>query len=265
MSKISQYPTITTLTGSELVLMDSGTSPNQQTVTATTSTMAAAFGAGMFGSQSTLFSHARALGGANGDPAIQIKSATPALQLVNTGAAADAKTWSIAPTTTDLIFALYNDAGNTSNTWLKVSRSGATPTGISSWGPVAAGLVDLTPDSGTFTCTLTGCTTSPTGTATWTRIGKLVVLVLPSITGTSNVNTMTYTGLPAAIQPATLSVQVMSIGSIENNSATVATGSASVAVGSGTITFYLAGGVTGFTNSGVKGLSQPCAISYLLN
>lgn len=41
MAKISQYPVITTLTGQELVLMDTGPSPNnRQTVTATTSTLA---------------------------------------------------------------------------------------------------------------------------------------------------------------------------------------------------------------------------------
>lgn len=41
MAKISQYPVITTLTGQELVLMDTGPSPNnRQTVTATTGTLA---------------------------------------------------------------------------------------------------------------------------------------------------------------------------------------------------------------------------------
>jgi hypothetical protein len=38
-AKISQYPVITSLTGSELVLMDSGNPTNRQTVTATTSTI----------------------------------------------------------------------------------------------------------------------------------------------------------------------------------------------------------------------------------
>ncbi len=47
MPKISQYPRITALTGTELVPMDSGTSPNYTTVTATTNTLAAAIASGV--------------------------------------------------------------------------------------------------------------------------------------------------------------------------------------------------------------------------
>lgn len=42
MPKISQYPTISVLTGSELVLMDSGVPANRQTVTATSGTIVSA-------------------------------------------------------------------------------------------------------------------------------------------------------------------------------------------------------------------------------
>jgi hypothetical protein len=47
MPKISQYPRVTALTGTELVPMDSGTSPNYTTVTATTNTLAAAIASGV--------------------------------------------------------------------------------------------------------------------------------------------------------------------------------------------------------------------------
>lgn len=47
MPKISQYPMITTLTGQELILMDTGIAPNRHTVTATTATLAAAIQSGI--------------------------------------------------------------------------------------------------------------------------------------------------------------------------------------------------------------------------
>jgi hypothetical protein len=55
---------------------------------------------------------------------------------------------------------------------------------------------------GTFTLTGTGFTTSPTGTARYTRVGKMVVLYIPSIQAVSNSTSLTYTGVPAAIRPA---------------------------------------------------------------
>jgi hypothetical protein len=49
----------------------------------------------------------------------------------------------------------------------------------------------------TFTATLTGCTTSPTGTVRAVRIGKTVTLYIPAIEATSNTTAATLT-LPAA-------------------------------------------------------------------
>src|SRR5262249_16354626 len=65
-------------------------------------------------------------------------------------------------------------------------------------------LVDMTPASGTFTATGAGFSSPPTGTATWYKIGNSVTLNLPALSGTSNSTSFTITGLPAAIQPATL-------------------------------------------------------------
>jgi hypothetical protein len=56
-------------------------------------------------------------------------------------------------------------------------------------------------ESGTYTATLTGCTTSPTTTVRWTRIGNRVWLDWDDVAGTSNANTMTLTGMPAGIRP----------------------------------------------------------------
>ena len=75
--------------------------------------------------------------------------------------------------------------------------------GIAGYGPTAAGLVDLTPDTGTVTLTQTGGTTAPTVSATWARIGNLAMMQIPAFAAmTSNTASLTFTGLPAAIQPA---------------------------------------------------------------
>lgn len=51
----------------------------------------------------------------------------------------------------------------------------------------------------TATLTATGFSgTAPSGTAVITQVGKLVTVELPALTGTSNAQTWTLTGLPAA-------------------------------------------------------------------
>lgn len=132
------------------------------------------------------------------------------------------------------------------------------------WATINGGGAPADTASGTFTATLTGCATAPTGTATWTRVGKLVTIALPALTATSNANTMTYTGLPAALQPLTLThfapvaIHADSGGNITGNCAAL------LAPASGTITFYRNGGINGWTNTGSKGLPSINAITYLL-
>ncbi len=93
-------------------------------------------------------------------------------------------------TSADSAFAVNNQA-NTANYFL-VRGDGA----IQGLGPVKGALVDMTPDTGTFTITYTGFTATVTGTASWVRIGKLVMLTLPAGSGTSNATSFTATGLP---------------------------------------------------------------------
>ena len=136
---------------------------------------------------------------------------------------------------------------------------------VRAYGPVAAGLVDMTPDSGQFTGTLTGFSgTAPSGTCTWSRNGNQVMLVIPIMTGTSNATSMTMTGVPAAIQNPNRT-QGFAVGDIEN--ATVLTGTfmGSLAAGSGTVTFYFNGSQTGFTASGTKGFAVNQVVHWLLN
>lgn len=53
-----------------------------------------------------------------------------------------------------------------------------------------------------FTATLTGCTTAPTGTVKYTKNGNVVTLDVPAFTATSNATTKSLTGAPAAVRPA---------------------------------------------------------------
>lgn len=58
-------------------------------------------------------------------------------------------------------------------------------------------------EEGTFTGTLTGCTTSPTRTIRYVKIGGMVTLAFAgSLTGASNATTKTITGMPAALRPS---------------------------------------------------------------
>ena len=125
--------------------------------------------------------------------------------------------------------------------------------------------VDMTPATGTFTSTFTGFTAGVTCTSTWTKIGTLVTLAICGGSGTSNVSTFTMTGLPSAIQPATLT-QDVGLGKVSNGGATVSGGSALVTAATGTITFELNGSAGGWNASSTKGFATAgVTISYLLN
>lgn len=140
-----------------------------------------------------------------------------------------------------------------------VARMLMTATGsqISGYGPTAAGLVDMTPDSGTFTGVLTGLTASVNASVSWVRQGSIVVMTI-SGTGTSNSTSLTMTGLPSNLQPATLRQLIPC--NVEDAGANTS-GLADVPAGSGTITFYRitvatgAWNATGYTATGTKGLN----------
>jgi hypothetical protein len=151
----------------------------------------------------------------------------------------------IAPTTG--IPLIVESNGGTPTFEVTGSTTGIT---VEAYGPTAGGLVDLTPDIGSFTATLTGCSGTPTVTATWARVGNLVILNIPELVGTSTSTACTITGLPAEIQTATS----QNIGAyIENNSA-VAAGGVQVSAGSGTITLFSTNAFSAtFTNGGTKG------------
>lgn len=125
------------------------------------------------------------------------------------------------------------------------------------------GVTDMTPDQGSFTGTITGGTTAPTVTCNWYKIGKTVTLLINGVSVTSNSTAFTMTGLPAELQPATLTAQQSPNVQATNNSATVFNANAVINNGSGTVTFVLNGSATGWTNAGTKAVNN-FVIQYLL-
>jgi hypothetical protein len=104
---------------------------------------------------------------------------------------------------------------------------------------------------GSFTATLTGCATSPTGAVRYVINGNICTLELPAtLTGTSNTTAATLTGMPAAIHPPVaqrLAGWVINNGVILWGEITVET--------SGVITLSNGVGGTPFTASGTKGVT----------
>lgn len=110
-----------------------------------------------------------------------------------------------------------------------------------------------------FVTTLTGCTTSPTGTVYYTVSAGIAVLRIPSISATSNSTASTLTNLPAEITPVQSSISC--IGRVTDNGTT--------AFGiyrpdpSGVITLYPNAALGNFTNAGTKGTANS-DFAYLL-
>lgn len=77
-------------------------------------------------------------------------------------------------------------------------------------------------EEGTFTATLTGCTTSPTIDFKYTKVGRVVTVtpLTASVNGVSNSTSKTLTGIPVAISPS-VSYYDHSISSDNGGSATM--------------------------------------------
>jgi hypothetical protein len=108
--------------------------------------------------------------------------------------------------------------------------------------------------SSSFNGTLTGTTTNPQASISYVRVGPMVILAFPVMTGPSNATTMTLTGMPALLRPAS---GIYSSGMLYGESSGAATYTLFAIVDpSGTITFAVNGTSTGFANDGLtKGLA----------
>lgn len=101
----------------------------------------------------------------------------------------------------------------------------------------------------TFVATLTGCTSNPTITAKFIRVGKLVQISMPSNTCTSNSTAATITGMPSRIYPTSAEVVVLGR-SIDASTSAPSEFRIST---SGVITFFKDINANLFTASGLKG------------
>lgn len=123
-------------------------------------------------------------------------------------------------------------------------------------------LINPQRSTGSFTITLTGMAAGTTGTVNYAigADGKTAYAWAASaITGTSNVGTMTGTGIPPAITPVTS--KLIAIVTTDNNVAI------NGGITTGTSTAWTFGSPTssGFTTSGVKGIRAGLQISFSLD
>lgn len=104
---------------------------------------------------------------------------------------------------------------------------------------------------GSFTGTLTGCTTSPTAIINYTIIGNVAHMDVPSFSATSNATTMTVTGAPNVIKPTT---QKTLIASVQDNTGTPVAALFSVTTNA-VLSFSKDLSSGSFTSSGTKGFA----------
>lgn len=182
------------------------------------------------------------------------------------GSASSGKSFGLAieagTTSADQALTVLNQAAST--VYFNVIGLPTTTTGvlIKGFGVTAGALCDMTPDKATFTGSLaTGFATPPTGIVSWVKMGSMVtVYIKAAITGTSNANSLSMTGLPTIISP--VSTQLLPC-FVENNGANAA-GFVSIGAGATTLTFAVGVSTTGFTTTGTKGLPTGWSITYSL-
>lgn len=149
---------------------------------------------------------------------------------------------------------------------LVVNGAGATAASTSQvYEPLysAVAVKDIaTSDSGSFTGTLTGCTTSPTATFNWVRSGGLVTIDCSAgLTATSNTTACTVTGVSAALTPA----RTQRVAAILTDNTVQVIGW--VQISGTTLSFQMgnpAPSLTGFTAAGTKGVTANMSLTYSL-
>lgn len=146
--------------------------------------------------------------------------------------------------------------------------SKAAPT-LQGYGVTAGSLVDVSGDTGTVTLTQTGGTTAPTVVAIWSKQGNQVMITIPAFGAmNSNSTSLTFTGLPAEIQPSRTQHIIVAPNTFINGGAQVVNGvSCELTAASGTIQCLLNGVAAGWTNSATaKGLNNiGIVLQYMLN
>lgn len=123
-----------------------------------------------------------------------------------------------------------------------------------------AALEDAVQTTGSFTATGTGFTSNPTDTAYWAKMGTMVTLYLPTLSGESNATSFTVIGMDAAITPARNPI-FLAYGQ-DNNTGLAAYIRVGLTASSTTISLAPSATVSTWAGSGTKTLHRTC-ISYL--
>jgi hypothetical protein len=186
----------------------------------------------------------------NTTQSFRLKATAPALTFEETDASANNKIWRLKVNGEQLLLTILDDAEGVETTVLTFDRSGTTPGDFNFAGQYlkVQGLTTATQENASYaSVTLTGCTTSPTGSVTLRRTGTKVTLILPALSATSNSTSMTITGL-TGLNTSTGGVLLCRV--IDNGTTQLGI----VTVGSSTLTFGLGASGGSFTNSGTKGI-----------
>lgn len=119
--------------------------------------------------------------------------------------------------------------------------------------------ISSTQTGGTFTATITGCTTAPTQTVTWAKSGRIVTMVFPGQGAlTSNSVNFGFTGLPTNLQLGVGASAVVMNGvfASDNSVATYAAGGVTITAASGSVLFNWKGIFGGWTAAGTKSMGS---------
>lgn len=121
-------------------------------------------------------------------------------------------------------------------------------------------LTVATQETGSYTAGITGMTTSPTQTVTYSRTGNQVTVTIPSYAYVSNAAAFAMTGAPASIRPVTQtgSARIACI----NNSVTEYSVCSVAMQTDGSLVFIRNTNVTGWTAALNKGIAEFTSFTY---
>lgn len=136
---------------------------------------------------------------------------------------------------------------------------------IQGYGSNAAALVDMTPDTGTFTGTWAGFITAPVNTAAyWSRQGNQVMLLIPYGTGSKSgaPGNITFAPLPASIQ-SSKTLYVAYPFAVSGGTAVVGGGQVLVTAANGTLIFSQGAAGAGFAGTAAATIGSTGAFQVL--
>lgn len=207
----------------------------------------------------------------NTSTATRIESTTPFTVWYDTDGTSGQRKFRAGVIGNQFVIQAGNEAENTWTTYFAIEGGVSQRAVLPTTTTVDDGSTEVQipyPINGTFTGTLTGYASGPTGTVNYRVVSGIVTLWITSdIAGTSNANTLTMTGLPSAVQPT----NPRTVHCIVQDNTQDVMGAVAVVSGS-SITFraarqdavanYIQYSATGFTTSGTKGLTSTWTISY---